>query len=218
MDFLKEIQAYDEIYPVWLQRIMFYPDKMQHPMYHILLICFLAGSTQNFFEGYCPETLPYGKGPWPCRNKVCEYHLKDVIENIDIKYLYSFIGEVEATGRVAICTDDMKAAAEVLKNKGVQISAPDEIQVIIMEKKQCILYDGKTCDNCGECNMCDLDPKKVCDSCGACLDMDDDYNTLDIDLVMEDNDDPEMLSYEELFPDEAFGGDRQGWEDEDDED
>lgn len=48
-------------------------------------------------------------------------------ENIDIKYLYSFIGEVEATGRVAICTDDMKAAAEVLKNKGVQISAPDEI-------------------------------------------------------------------------------------------
>lgn len=87
-----------------------------------------------------------------------------------------------------------------------------------MEKKKCILYDNRMCDNCGECNMCDLDPKKVCDSCGACLDMDDDYNTLDIDLVMEDNDDPEMLSYEELFPDEAFGGDRQGWEDEDDED
>lgn len=85
-----------------------------------------------------------------------------------------------------------------------------------MEKKQCILYDGKTCDNCGECNMCDLDPKKVCDSCGACLDMDDDYNTIDVDLTLEESNDPEMLSFEELFPDEAFGGDR-NWDDEEDE-
>lgn len=87
-----------------------------------------------------------------------------------------------------------------------------------MEKKACILYDNKICDNCGECNMCDLDPKKVCDSCGACLDMDDEYNTMDIDLVMEESDDPEMLSFEEMFPDDAFGGDRSGWDDEDDED
>ena len=84
-----------------------------------------------------------------------------------------------------------------------------------MEKKKCLLYDNKMCDNCGECNMCDLDPKKVCDSCGACLDMDDDYNTLDIDLVMEETDDPELLSFEEMFPDEAFGGDREGWYDDD---
>ena len=85
-----------------------------------------------------------------------------------------------------------------------------------MENKKCILYDNKMCDNCGECNMCDLDPKKVCDSCGVCLDMDDDYNTMDIDLVMEENlDDPEMLSFEEMFPDDAFGGDR-NWDNEDD--
>ena len=86
-----------------------------------------------------------------------------------------------------------------------------------MENKKCILYENKSCDKCGECNMCDIDPKKVCDSCGACLDMDDDYTTMDIDLVMEETDDPEMLSFEEMFPDEAFGGDRSGW-DEDDED
>ncbi|MBE7022859.1 MAG: hypothetical protein E7412_00145 [Ruminococcaceae bacterium] len=86
-----------------------------------------------------------------------------------------------------------------------------------MEKKMCILYDNRICDNCGECNMCDLDPKKVCDSCGACLETDEDYNTLDVDLVYENADDPEMLSFEELFPDEAFGGDR-NWDDEEDED
>lgn len=84
-----------------------------------------------------------------------------------------------------------------------------------MEKKVCILYDNKACDNCGECNMCDLDPKKVCDSCGACLDMDSEYSTVDVDLTMEGSDEPEMLSFEELFPDEAFGGDR-NWDDEED--
>ncbi|MBR3994810.1 MAG: TniQ family protein [Clostridia bacterium] len=86
VEFLKKISAYEEIYPAWLSRIMFYPDGMQHPMFHILLTSFLAGNTQNFFDGDCPETLPYGKGPWPCRNKLCEFHLKDVIESIKIKY------------------------------------------------------------------------------------------------------------------------------------
>ena len=89
-EFLKQIFAYEEIYPAWLNRILFFPDKMQHPMFHILLTAFLAGSTQNFFEEYCPEELPYGEGPWPCRNKICEYHLQDVIEKIEIKYDKSF--------------------------------------------------------------------------------------------------------------------------------
>ena len=38
----------------------------------------------------------------------------------------------------------------------------------------CILEDGKPCDNCGECDRCDLDPNKICDNCGACI---DEYNT-----------------------------------------
>lgn len=69
------------------------------------------------------------------------------------------------------------------------------------EKKQCILYDGKTCDDCGECNMCDLDPKKVCDSCGKCIDSGDDYNIFDVDLIREDDSEP--LNYHDEF-DESF--------------
>ena len=46
---------------------------------------------------------------------------------IDIKYLYSFIGEKEAEGRVAICTDDMKAALDILKESGCKISTQEEI-------------------------------------------------------------------------------------------
>ncbi len=44
-----------------------------------------------------------------------------------------------------------------------------------MRKKgeECVLYD-RQCIECGECDMCDLDPEKVCDNCGKCLDIRDD--------------------------------------------
>ena len=38
----------------------------------------------------------------------------------------------------------------------------------------CIFEDGKICDNCCECDRCDLDPTKICDNCGACI---DEFNT-----------------------------------------
>ena len=81
-------------------------------------------------------------------------------------------------------------------------------------KKECVLYD-RDCINCGECDICDLDPKKKCDNCGACLEMDDEYSTVDVDLSFEDESEPELLSYEELFPEKAFIGEKA--EDEDDE-
>lgn len=74
-------------------------------------------------------------------------------------------------------------------------------------KKECILYD-RECINCGECDMCDLDPKKKCNNCGACIETEDDYSTVDVDLTFEEGDEPELLSFEELFPDKAFGGGR----------
>lgn len=43
-------------------------------------------------------------------------------ENIDVQYVYSFIGEIEATGRVAMRVDNMKKAYEVLKGKGIELS------------------------------------------------------------------------------------------------
>ena len=37
-----------------------------------------------------------------------------------------------------------------------------------MERKRCVLYD-RECIECGECNLCDLDPTKICDNCGKCI-------------------------------------------------
>ncbi|MBQ4542911.1 MAG: hypothetical protein IJA19_01945 [Clostridia bacterium] len=39
-----------------------------------------------------------------------------------------------------------------------------------MLNKKCVLYEEKICDNCGECDICDLDPEKICDNCGKCID------------------------------------------------
>ncbi len=48
-------------------------------------------------------------------------------EGIDIKYLYSFIGEKEATGRVTICVDEMNRAVDILAAHGVELSTQDTI-------------------------------------------------------------------------------------------
>ncbi|KPU44837.1 hypothetical protein OXPF_13120 [Oxobacter pfennigii] len=53
----------------------------------------------------------------------------------------------------------------------------------------CIIYDNKICDECGDCNFCDINPDKICDNCGNCI-QDYDYNGIQIDeLADEENND-----------------------------
>ena len=52
-------------------------------------------------------------------------------------------------------------------------------------KKECVLMD-RECTNCGECNICDLDPNKICDNCCACIDKAADYKSIEIDEIIED--------------------------------
>ena len=81
-------------------------------------------------------------------------------------------------------------------------------------EKQCVLYD-RQCVNCGECDICDLDPKKICDNCGRCIESGNDYNIVDVDLTPENGDEP--LNYhfdneieeveDEFFVEENFEDD-----------
>jgi len=49
--------------------------------------------------------------------------------------------------------------------------------------KKCVLYD-RACIECGECNMCDLEPGKICNNCMRCVDTGADYNEVIIkDIV-----------------------------------
>ena len=52
--------------------------------------------------------------------------------------------------------------------------------------KMCVLEDNKICDDCGQCNICDLDPSKICDNCMKCVRSGAEYNAVEIDEIIED--------------------------------
>ncbi|MCL2427227.1 MAG: TnsD family transposase, partial [Oscillospiraceae bacterium] len=86
-DFLMLLEAYDENLTIaWTKRIFSNKFNSQLPMYHILLHILLTGSSDSFLNSDCRKPLPYGEGPWPCRNPICPHNLEDMIENIDIHY------------------------------------------------------------------------------------------------------------------------------------
>lgn len=82
------LEAYNSGACTWITRTIRHGSSFQHPLYHLLLIRFLAGSAAEFFAGIQKtpsEYLPFGAPPYPCRNYLCEYHLRDVIEQIIVR-------------------------------------------------------------------------------------------------------------------------------------
>ena len=57
----------------WLLRLVRMSDGAQHPLHHLLLIHFLGYTAESFFS-LSPESKPFGEGPWPCLNPVCDYY------------------------------------------------------------------------------------------------------------------------------------------------
>lgn len=71
-------------------------------------------------------------------------------------------------------------------------------------QKECILED-KECTNCGECDICDLNPNKICDNCCQCIEADTDFKGIYIDDIIENDikeDDIENILFEEEVVDE----------------
>ena len=48
--------------------------------------------------------------------------------------------------------------------------------------------ETKLCDDCGECDKCDLDSTKICDNCGKCIEYTDSYAKIKIDKIITDKD------------------------------
>lgn len=91
-DFLELFDAYNSGACTWVKRIIQHGQSFRHPLYHLLLIRFLAGSATGFFMSALekpPEYLPFGAPPYPCRNHLCKYHLQDVIERIEIRKVHA---------------------------------------------------------------------------------------------------------------------------------
>jgi len=48
---------------------------------------------------------------------------------------------------------------------------------------KCILYE-RECIDCGECDMCELDPKKRCDNCMKCVNDGAEYRAVIVDEII----------------------------------
>lgn len=59
--------------------------KVHHPLRHLLLIQSLGHTAESFFNMNA-EYAPFGEGPWPCLNPVCDDHLKPVINKYELTF------------------------------------------------------------------------------------------------------------------------------------
>jgi hypothetical protein len=89
-DFLSLMGVYGSGICLWTSRILQKQEKINSPVHHLLLIRFLAGSAEEFFRNKRKissqsEHLPFGKSPYPCRNHVCEYYMKDTADILSVK-------------------------------------------------------------------------------------------------------------------------------------
>ncbi|MDN9011444.1 TnsD family Tn7-like transposition protein [Brevibacillus laterosporus] len=60
----------------WLCKYLSNSECKSVPLYHVLIMRFLAGSTENFFKEELPSTKPFGEGPWVCLNPASEHYLQ----------------------------------------------------------------------------------------------------------------------------------------------
>lgn len=70
-----------------LKKNQLFNKKAMHKniIFYILLMRFLGGSVEKFLdrEEIYVNNLPFGRGPWPCLNRICPYHEKFVILKIE---------------------------------------------------------------------------------------------------------------------------------------
>ena len=73
-----------------------------------------------------------------------------------------------------------------------------------MEKK-CVFNSNKICNDCKECELCELDRKKICNNCGKCLELEGyDVRAIKIDEVFEKDEDSSKDIFDEKVDLEAF--------------
>lgn len=54
----------------------------------------------------------------------------------------------------------------------------------------CIFEETKSCNDCGKCDICDLNPNKTCNNCGKCLEKDGfDMRSITIDGIAQEEED-----------------------------
>lgn len=72
----------------WVREIAVKRNVQMHAIRHLLFIRFLFGGIQEFVN-YRDTYKPFGVGPWPCLNKVCDNYMKPTVSTYELKRLHS---------------------------------------------------------------------------------------------------------------------------------
>jgi hypothetical protein len=68
----------------WLSKMVRKPRGTTHPLHHLLLMCFLGITPEEFFKPRLVPDRPFGEGPWPCLNPTAPHYHRDIIKNVEI--------------------------------------------------------------------------------------------------------------------------------------
>lgn len=85
-----------------------------------------------------------------------------------------------------------------------------------MSNKRCIFSVSKHCNNCGECDKCELNLHKKCNNCGKCLELEGyDVKAISIEEIFEN--DGDLKDYNEIDKlhcdaNAELGNDEEFWE------
>lgn len=83
-----EIHQIQKITNNWLARLATVDRTSkysQHPLHHLLLLHLLDSTVETFFLERTDYPKPFGNGPWPCLNPVCEHYRELHILSCQIK-------------------------------------------------------------------------------------------------------------------------------------
>jgi hypothetical protein len=69
----------------WFHKIEKNKMRAFLPLYHILLMCFLAGSVSDFVDSN-PADTPYGHPPFLCENPICPHYHIDGADMVEMQY------------------------------------------------------------------------------------------------------------------------------------
>lgn len=87
-DLLKKLQSsVTDANEVWISGLVRKPRKIFHPLRHVLMMRFLAGSVPSFLN-INHKVKPFGDGPWPCLNAAAEHYHQAVITDVRVTYCY----------------------------------------------------------------------------------------------------------------------------------
>ena len=82
---LFELDTFNEYGTNWIKYIIRNKKYVLNPLKHIMFIKFLGIGIRDIFNKKI-EYKPFGDGPWPCMNKICDNYRKKVIDDVEISY------------------------------------------------------------------------------------------------------------------------------------